>query len=116
MQFRVDGAALGAEDTSAPYAVSWTTALVANGAHALTAVARDAAGNSRPSARSACTVNNTGPPPPPGWSPRYGFDDGTGTATPDLSGTGNNGTISGATWTPPAASAARCRSTASTTG
>ena len=30
----------------------------------------------------------------------YGFDTGTGTVLPDTSGTGNHGTISGATWTP----------------
>ena len=32
VQFRLDGANLGAEDTSAPYSVSWTTTQVANGA------------------------------------------------------------------------------------
>ena len=45
------------------------------------------------------TVSNTGPPPTAGLVGAYSFDNGAGTATPDLSGTGNNGTISGATWT-----------------
>ena len=99
VQFRVDGNALGAEDTSAPYAVSWTTGSVANGAHTLTAVARDAAGNTRTSVAVGITVGNTGPPPSAGLVAAYSFDDGTGTAAPDLSGTGNTGTISGATWT-----------------
>src|SRR2546428_22180 len=45
VRFLVDGAQIGAEDTSAPYAVSWNTAGVADGTHTLTAVARDAAGN-----------------------------------------------------------------------
>ena len=45
VQFRLDGANLGAEDTAAPYSVSWNTTTVANGSHTLTAVARDAAGN-----------------------------------------------------------------------
>ena len=45
MQFKLDGAPLGAEDTTAPYEVTWDTATVANGAHTLTAVARDAAGH-----------------------------------------------------------------------
>jgi len=45
VQFRLDGANLGAEDTAAPYAVSWNTTTVANGSHSLTATARDAAGN-----------------------------------------------------------------------
>ena len=45
VQFLVDGVALGAEDTSSPYSVSWNTTEVANGSHTLTARARDAAGN-----------------------------------------------------------------------
>ena len=45
VQFKLDGANLGAEDTSAPYSIVWDTTGVANGPHTLTAVARDAAGN-----------------------------------------------------------------------
>jgi hypothetical protein len=66
VQFRLDGANLGAEDTTAPYAVSWNTAAAANGAHTLTAVARDAAGNTRTSSGAAVTVSNTVTGPPPG--------------------------------------------------
>ena len=44
VQFLVDGAALGAADTAAPYEVAWPTDAVPNGAQTLTAVARDAAG------------------------------------------------------------------------
>ncbi len=44
VQLRLDGQPLGAEDTAAPYSVSWNTTGVANGSHTLTAVARDAAG------------------------------------------------------------------------
>ena len=44
VQFLLDGAPLGAADLEAPYEVAWPTASVSNGAHALTAVARDAAG------------------------------------------------------------------------
>src|SRR5215472_12615967 len=62
VQFRLDGASLGAEDTSAPYSVSWNTSGAANGTHTLTATARDAAGNSTTSATVTVTVNN-GPPP-----------------------------------------------------
>ena len=43
VQFLVDSAALGAEDTTAPYSVSWNTTTA--GPHTLTAQARDAAGN-----------------------------------------------------------------------
>ena len=45
VQFQVDGANLGAADTTAPYSVQWDTTTVANGAHTLSAIARDAAGN-----------------------------------------------------------------------
>src|SRR5207247_4603079 len=58
VQFRLDGAALGAEDTASPFAVSWTTTAAANASHTLTAVARDAAGNYTTSAPVAVTVAN----------------------------------------------------------
>jgi len=65
VQFRLDGANLGAEDSAAPYSVSWNTAGSSDGSHILTAVARDAAGNSRTSAPVTVTVANAPPPPPP---------------------------------------------------
>ena len=68
VQFKVDGSNVGSEDTSAPYALSWNTANVANGGHSLTAVARDAAGNSSSSQRSV-TVSNTSTPPPGDTTP-----------------------------------------------
>lgn len=55
VQFRLDGGNLGAEDQTAPFAVSWSSATTPNGPHALTAVARDAAGNS--SVSSPVTIN-----------------------------------------------------------
>jgi hypothetical protein len=69
VQFFRDGIALGAEDTAAPYSVSWNTTTVSDGSHTLTAVARDAAGNSRTSATVTVTVNNAPPPPPPDTTP-----------------------------------------------
>jgi hypothetical protein len=59
VQFKLDGANLGAEDGSAPYSASWATTSAANGSHTLTAIARDAAGNTRTSASVAVTVSNT---------------------------------------------------------
>jgi hypothetical protein len=59
VQFQLDGANLGAQDTSAPYSVSWDTATAANASHVLTAVARDSAGNQQ-SASVSITVNNGG--------------------------------------------------------
>jgi hypothetical protein len=69
VQFKLDGANLGAEDTTAPYAISWNTTTATNGAHALTAVARDAAGNATTSAPVTVTVSN-GTTPPPGSGPQ----------------------------------------------
>ena len=68
VQFQLDGASLGAEDLAAPYSVDWASATSANGAHTLTAVARDAAGNSTTSGPVAVTVSNGAPtnaPPVP---------------------------------------------------
>ena len=63
VQFLLDGAALGAEDTSAPYSVAWNTGAAANGSHTLRAAARDAAGNVATSAAVTVTVSNSAPPP-----------------------------------------------------
>src|SRR5439155_7479002 len=60
VQFKLDGANLGTEVTVAPYSVSWNTATAA-GAHTLTAVARDAAGNATTS--PAVSVSNDTTPP-----------------------------------------------------
>ena len=58
VQFKLDGANLGAEVTTAPYSVTVNTSTVANGAHTLTAVARDAAANYTNSAAVSITVAN----------------------------------------------------------
>ncbi|MDO8514663.1 MAG: chondroitinase-B domain-containing protein, partial [bacterium] len=60
VQFKVDGANVGAEDTTGPsYSASWNTTSVANGSHSITAVARDAAGNINTTAPRTVTVSNT---------------------------------------------------------
>jgi hypothetical protein len=61
VQFKLDGAALGAEDVASPYSVPWDTATATGGVHTLTAVARDAAGNQTTSAAVSITVNNVLP-------------------------------------------------------
>jgi mRNA-degrading endonuclease toxin of MazEF toxin-antitoxin module len=61
VQFRLDGANLGAEDTVAPYSISWDTRGVSDGPHTVTAVSRDAAGN-QGTASVAVTVSNSVPP------------------------------------------------------
>src|SRR5207247_1867826 len=63
VQFKLDGANLGGEDTSSPYSVSWNTTGASNGSHTLTARARDAAGNATTSSPVTVTVfNDTSPP------------------------------------------------------
>lgn len=63
VQFQRDGVDLGAPDTTAPYAVSWDTTAATGGAHALTAIASDAAGHHTTSAVRNVIVNNTPPAP-----------------------------------------------------
>ena len=62
VQFRLDGANLGAEDTSAPFQVFWNTTTASNSSHTLTAVARDAAGNQTTSSPVTIAVANNGSP------------------------------------------------------
>ena len=65
VQFILDGTNLGAEDTTSPYSVTWDTTAVSNGAHTLTAQARDGAGNRTTSAAVSVIVSNPDPPPIP---------------------------------------------------
>jgi hypothetical protein len=58
VQFKVDGANLGADDTTSPYSISWDTTTAVNGTHILTALARDAAGNQLTSASVSVSVTN----------------------------------------------------------
>jgi hypothetical protein len=95
VQFRVDGANVGAEDTTAPYSVSWDTFSSGNGPHTLSAVARDGAGNTTTSANVGVTVQNTAAA---GLNGAWAFDESSGTTAADQSGKGNNGTVTGATF------------------
>src|SRR5205823_5050288 len=56
VQFKRDGVNLGVEKTTAPYSISWNTTNASSGSHTLTAVARDAAGNTATSAPVSVTV------------------------------------------------------------
>ena len=58
VQFRLDGVNAGAPDTSAPYSIAWNTTGSSNGTHTISAVARDAAGNTRTSTAVSVTVAN----------------------------------------------------------
>src|SRR5207302_1065868 len=58
VQVLLDGNPLGSEAATSPFGAAWDTTLAPNGSHALTAVARDAAGNQTTSAAVAVTVFN----------------------------------------------------------
>src|SRR5207245_7857326 len=64
VQFKLDDAALGTEVPGPPHSILWTTTAAVNGPHTLTAVARDAAGNSTVSAGVSVTVSNGDVTPP----------------------------------------------------
>jgi Concanavalin A-like lectin/glucanases superfamily/Domain of unknown function (DUF1929)/Bacterial Ig domain len=93
VQFRLDGADLGAADTAAPYSYAWDTTTVPDGPHTLTAIARDASGNATTAASRPVEVHNTG------IVAAYGFNEASGTTATDPID-GHNGTISGATRVP----------------
>src|SRR6185436_6180648 len=86
VQFLLDGAALGGEDTAAPYGVSWVTTTATPGPHTLTARARDTAGNLATSAAVSVNVANGGSSDPRFVNDRViiGLDEPTQIAwTPD---------------------------------
>jgi RHS repeat-associated protein len=62
VQFKLDGANLGALHTSAPYTVSWDTTTASRGAHTLSAVATDEAGNTATASSVSVTVANSNAP------------------------------------------------------
>ncbi len=99
VQFKLDGANLGSEDTSNPYSLNWDSRTTSNGSHTLTATARDAAGNTTTSTPTTITVNNSAPPPIGGLVAAYGFNELSGIIVSDSSGKGNLGTLSGPTRT-----------------
>jgi peptidoglycan/xylan/chitin deacetylase (PgdA/CDA1 family) len=58
VKFFVDAVQQGSEDLASPYSMTWSTLSSTNGAHVVTTVARDAAGNTA-TATSTVTVNNS---------------------------------------------------------
>ena len=58
VQFQVDSINVGSLITIPPYSISWNTALLSNGSHTITAIARDAAGNQATSTPVIVTVTN----------------------------------------------------------
>jgi len=84
-----NGTTLLGADTSAPYTLSWTN--VGAGGYSLLARAVYDAGATTDSSVVSIGVG--------GLVAAYGFEEGSGTTVDDSSGNGNNGTVSGATWT-----------------
>jgi hypothetical protein len=93
VQFRLDGANLGAEVTAAPYAIAWDTTRAADGAHTLSAVARDAAGNSATSTGVTVTVGNAA-------ATRTATSTPTRTPSPTGTPTRTPSPLATPTWTP----------------
>ncbi len=88
VQFLLDGVNMGPEDVSSPFSISWNTYTVPNGTYTLTAKARDAAGNIAISLPVVVTVNNSS-----NLVAAFPLNEGSGTATTDISGNGHNGTL-----------------------
>jgi glucose/arabinose dehydrogenase len=61
--------------------------------------ANDPTGNLSGYSNVATAQTNSAPPPPPGLVAAYGFNEGSGPTAGDLSGIGNAGSVSGASWT-----------------
>jgi len=64
VQFKLDGANLGAPDTTSPYSYAWDTTKIANGSHTLSAIAIDTSGNGATATSVTVTVNNPDTQPP----------------------------------------------------
>lgn len=61
VQFLVDGANSGAEDTTSPYGINLDTTTLANGTHTISARARDANGSTTTTTAVTVTVGNAAP-------------------------------------------------------
>jgi hypothetical protein len=61
VQFQLNGTNLGAEETTAPFSVFWDTSGAAPGPYTLTAIARDAAGNTTTSDPVQVTLASSSP-------------------------------------------------------
>lgn len=89
VQLEVDGVALGAPDTSAPY--EWALVGTPVGTHVLVATALDAAGNESSSAPVTITVGADGGGDSSGGDPTGGGGTGDGSGGQDSGGTGEPG-------------------------
>jgi len=93
VQFVIDSANFGAEDTSSPYSVDWDTAdgNYADGQHILSAVATDLVGNQATASNVLVTVSNSSS----GGTVSYSEDFASGTAIGWSESTGSSWDASG---------------------
>ena len=97
VQFRVDGLDRGREDTQAPYSIGWDSTTASNGNHTVSAMVRDAAGNTSGAQVVQVTVSNA---PTSKLLGNWTLSDVGGSITADTSGKNNRATlVGGATWT-----------------
>ena len=61
IQFLLDGATLGVENTTAPYSITWNKLTTSSGSHSISARARDRSANTATSAPVAVVVDNQPP-------------------------------------------------------
>lgn len=93
VEFLLDGVNIST-DTTAPYSTQWNTTTTSNGMHALSARARDTAGNfGLTSGVVNVTVDNSAPPLPADLMAAWAFNEGTGASSADVSGNGNTMTL-----------------------
>ncbi len=85
VDLQVDGQTVGT-DATAPYAITWDSWSVANGAHELTAIARDAVGNAGASQPVSVIVDNVADTDPP-TAPTDLLAEATGATRVELSWT-----------------------------
>jgi hypothetical protein len=69
VQFTLDGASLGTEDTTAPYSYDWDTSTTTPATHMLVAIARDSSGNTTSAIPISVTVTSPTPAAPTTPSP-----------------------------------------------
>jgi hypothetical protein len=104
VQFKVDGVNSGPVVPLSPYLISLATAGLTNGSHTISAIAVDTAGNTGASSGVIVTVNNptnansNGLPPTQGLTGYWNLNEDSGTIAHDSSGSGYNGTVTGAPW------------------
>ncbi|HZR15726.1 MAG TPA: LamG-like jellyroll fold domain-containing protein [Verrucomicrobiae bacterium] len=89
VQIKVDGTNLGAEMSSTPYQIAWNTLTASNGSHLISAVARDASGNTATSTATVIVSNV----PLQGLVCYWKLDEGSGATATDSSGAGNTGKL-----------------------